>query len=209
LPGFERTLFVLVSDHGEGLGDHKPVKASGNSRWVAHGFLLYEPQVLVPLVLYATDESLPRGKVVETRSRLLDLMPTLLGYLGIEEPPGLSGESMMAAVNGEEPPELPSRFVVETEFRTANAIGVYGPRWEYFEHRAPHRGTDPRELQKQGERERGTMTNQLEAQPKAGEAMQAFLEQWESTHPKAKPTRPAAPLPKVEEEQLRALGYLE
>jgi arylsulfatase A-like enzyme len=213
LPDFERTLFVIVSDHGEGLGDHTPVKASGG-----HGLLLYESQVLVPLILYATDDSLPRGKVIEARSRLLELMPTLLDYLGVDAPPEIVGRSMMAAIRGKsivstiwdsEPPELPSRFVVETQFRRANAIGVYGPRWEYFEHRAPHAGTDPRELQKKGEREWGTKSNQLESHPEVGDAMQAFLQQWESSHPKAKPTKRATPLPALEEEQLRALGYLD
>jgi arylsulfatase A-like enzyme len=72
LPDFERTLFVIVSDHGEGLSDHRPVKTSSG-----HGRLLYQSQLLVPLILYATDDSLPRGKVVEARTRLLDLMPTL------------------------------------------------------------------------------------------------------------------------------------
>lgn len=204
LPEFERTLFVIVSDHGEGLTDHQPVRASSG-----HGRLLYETQVLVPLILYATDDSLPRGKVVEAGSRLLDLMPTLLDYLGLEPPLDIVGQSMMAAVDGQKPPQLPSHFVAETQLRSSDAIGVYGPHWEYFEHRRPHPGTDPRELQKKGERERGSKTNQLEVQPKAGDAIQAFLEQWESTHPKAKPTAPTAPLPALEEEQLRALGYVD
>jgi arylsulfatase A-like enzyme len=165
--------------------------------------------VLEPLILHSTDDSLPRGTVVEARSRLLDLMPTLLDYLGLEAPPNMVGKSLMAAINGSDPPELPSRFVVETEFRRSNAIGVYAPRWEYFEHRAPHAGTDPRELQKKGGRERGTVSNQLESNPEVGDALRAFLQQWEKTHPKAKPTKRATPLPALEEEQLRALGYID
>jgi arylsulfatase A-like enzyme len=204
LPGFERTLFVIVSDHGEGLSDHGPVAESSR-----HGRLLYQSQVLVPLILYATDDSLPRGTVIEARSRLLDVVPTVLDYLGLEAPPNIAGKSMMAAIDGSEPPELPSRFVVETQFQRSNAIGVYAADWEYFEHRAPHPGTDPRELQKKGGGERGSKTNQLEAHPGVGDALQAFMQQWESTHPKAKPTKPATPLPALEEEQLRALGYLD
>lgn len=204
LPGFERTLFVIVSDHGQGLDDHKPVEASGS-----HGLLLYQSQVLVPLIFYATDDSLPRGKVIQARTRLLDLMPSLLDYLGLEAPPDIVGKSMMAAIKGSELPALPSHFVVETRFRTANAIGVYGPQWEYLEHRAPQPGTDPRELQPTGERERGTETNQLETHPEVGDVLQAFLQEWEGTHPEAKPTQRVAPLPSLETEQLRALGYIE
>ena len=204
LPGFERTLFVIVSDHGEGLEDHRPV---GISR--GHGWLLYESQVLVPLILYATDDSLPRGRVIESRTRLLDLMPTVLDYLGIEVPPDIAGKSMMAAIDGLEPPELPSGFVVETQFRRADAIGVYGPRWEYFEHHAPRPGTDPRELQVKGKPEQGTVSNQLAAHPEAGDALRAFLQQWESSHPEAKPTKRVTPIQALETEQLRALGYIE
>jgi arylsulfatase A-like enzyme len=204
LPGFERTLFVIVSDHGEGLHDHSPVKTSSG-----HGQLLYQSQVLVPLILYATDDSLPRGKVIEARARLLDLMPTLLDYLGLEAPAGIAGKSMVPAIDGQEPPELPWGLVAETQLRWSNAIGVYGPHWEYFEHRAPHPGTDPQELQEKGKRERGSMSNQLGAHPEAGSALQTFLREWESAHPRAKPTKRATPLPALEEEQLRALGYLD
>jgi arylsulfatase len=204
LPGFERTLFVIVSDHGEGLSDHAPVEDSAG-----HGRLLYESQVLVPLILYATDDSLPRGKVVATPSRLLDLMPTLLDYLGLDTPTGIAGTSMMGAVDNLEPPHLPEHFVAETELRSSDVAAIYGPGWEYIEHRAPHAGTDPRELQDPRRTERGTKTNQLEAHPEVGVALQAYLQEWENAHPKADPTAPAKPLRGLEEEQLRALGYLD
>ena len=204
LPEFERTLFVIVSDHGEGLNDHAPVEDSAG-----HGRLLYESQVLVPVILYATDGSLPRGKVVTTPSRLLDVMPTLLDYLGLDAPPGVAGTSMMAAVDGLEPSRLSEHFVAETELRSSNVVAIYGPRWEYVEHRAPHVGTDPRELQDTRVPERGTKTNQLEAYPATGVELKTYLQEWEEAHPRAEPTAPAAPLQALEEEQLRALGYLD
>lgn len=204
LPGFERTLFVVVSDHGEGLSDHHPVSHSAT-----HGFLLYESQVLVPLIFYATDDSLPRGKVVEGPCRLLDLMPTLLDYLGIEAPTGIAGKSMMPAIDGDESPELPPRFVTETYLRSAEAIGVYGSGWEYIEHRKPHPGTDSYELQATEGYERGSKTNQIDARPEIAASMRAFLEQWERRHPRSEPTRLKAPLSALEEQQLRELGYIE
>lgn len=204
LPDFERTLFVIVSDHGEGLTDHHPV---GDSH--GHGRLLYGSQVVVPLILYATDASLPRGKVVDTPCRLVDLMPTLMDYLGLEAPEQMEGVSMMAAVDGDEPVELPSQFVVETELRSSNAIGVHGVPWEYFEHREPHQGTDREELQRTGTPERGSRTNQLGQHSDEGGAMRLFLEAWEEEHPKAPPTAAGGPLHPLEKAQLRALGYLD
>jgi hypothetical protein len=35
------------------------------------------------------------------------------------------------------------------------------------------------------------------------------LQQWESSHPEAKPTKRATPIQALETEQLRALGYIE
>jgi arylsulfatase A-like enzyme len=204
MPDFENTLFVIVSDHGEGLGDHLPLLNS----W-SHGFLLYESQVLVPFVLHATDDSLPRGTVVKRPVRLLDVFPTILDHLDIEEPSGLAGTSLLGAVNGSSSPPLPERFVVETQCRTADVIGTYGGDWKYFEHRAVHPGTDPRELQKKGSVEKGTISNQLENHPAVSEELSAALRQWELDHPKAQPTKRAAPLLPVEEAQLRALGYIE
>jgi arylsulfatase A-like enzyme len=204
LPDFEHTLFVIVSDHGEGLTDHDPLEDS----W-GHGRLLYKSQVLVPLILHATDDSLPSGRVVEAPTRLLDLMPTLLEYAGLEGVPGIAGKSTWGAIQGREPPQLPPHFVVETQWRESDAIGVYGARWAYLEHRAPHHGTDPRELQGRDVRERGSQTNQLATKPEVGEALRTSLQQWERAHPRAQATKRAAPLPAVEEEQLRALGYIE
>ncbi|MEM9728385.1 MAG: sulfatase [Myxococcota bacterium] len=204
LPEFKHTLFVFVSDHGEGLFDHEPV---GNSS--RHGLLLYESQVLVPLILFATDGSLPRGKVVEAPVRLLDLVPTLLDYAGIEEPPGLAGKSLLASIEGSSAPDLPDHFIVETELRSADAIAAYGPGWNYFEHRAPHPGTDPRELQEEAVDESGANTNALDAHPEVGAELQSALDAWERAHPKVKATKRATPLPAIEEAQLRALGYID
>lgn len=204
LPGFERTIFVILSDHGEGLDDHAPVEDSAG-----HGLLLYESQLLVPLILYATDGSLARGTVVDAPARLLDVMPTLLDYCGIKHPDGIAGTSMMPAVDGDGAPELPPHFVAETELRSSKVIGVHGARWEYIEHRQPHAGTDPQELQDNRVRERGGQTNELAARPRESATLRAYLRRWEEAHPKAEPTPPQAPLPQLEEEQLRALGYLD
>jgi len=75
--------------------------------------------------------------------------------------------------------------------------------------RTPPRYTDPRELQEKGENERGTKTNQLDTHPEVGDVLRAYLRQWEDVHPEAKPTQRVGPLPALETEQLRALGYID
>lgn len=69
------TLLVVTADHGEGLGDHEET-------W--HAFFVYDATIQVPLLLRA--EGLPAGLVVEGQSGLVDLMPTALALLGVDDP---------------------------------------------------------------------------------------------------------------------------
>lgn len=201
-PGFENTLWVIMSDHGEGLDSHPGVARGGD-----HGFHVYESQTLVPLIFYHSLDGLPH-RAVDRPVRLLDMMPTVLELAGVEGPDTMHGTSLVPAMNGE-PVELPDRFVVETQFREANAIGVYGDEWAYIEHRAPWGGTDPRELQRRGHDMDGSRTNQIEDHPRIAQELQRYLREWEREHPRQSPTHIGQQLSPVEVEQLRALGYIE
>jgi arylsulfatase A-like enzyme len=205
LPGWEDTLVVLTSDHGEGLRSHPNVAKSS-----FHGRLLYDSQNWVPLVLWAThDGRLPRGRVVEQRVRLLDLMPTLLDYAGAEPPAGMVGVSLRPLIEGAETlPALPELFVVETQFRGTDKLGVYGERFKLVHNRVPHDGTPPFELQENGGAEDGLRTDQGERHPAARERLRAHLEAWAAAHPRAPGWRSGTELTEEEREQLRAIGYV-
>lgn len=83
---YDGTLLVVLSDHGEGLGDHGEKE---------HGILLYREALQVPLVV-----KLPgargRGTHVTTPAGLVDVLPTLAGELGFAPPPGLAGVDLLA-----------------------------------------------------------------------------------------------------------------
>ena len=68
----ERTLVVVTSDHGEGLGDH------GEDE---HMMLVYDSTLRVPLILSRLG-TLPGGTRVSGQFRSVDLMPTVLDLLG-------------------------------------------------------------------------------------------------------------------------------
>lgn len=212
-PAFANTLFAIVSDHGHGLSDH-PFIASRSRRSQeaaeGHGFLLYESQVRVPVVLLHTGDLLPRGVVIEEPVRLLDLMPTLLDLADVPAPPSLAGRSLRGLWDPSQPsPDLPSHFVVETQFRGGDAIGVYGRHWRYFEHRKPIEGTAERELQASGGGEDGSRSNQMERFPRAAENLKTLLARWEARHPRVRPTERRVPMLEREVRQLEALGYLD
>ena len=203
-PGWENTLFIITSDHGEGLGDHPGVEKSHY-----HGRLLYESQLMVPLIFYHHGRRFPIQQI-DRPVRLLDLVPTVLDYVGVSVPEGLDGVSVMPWVRGEEAPvDLPDYFIAETKLRGHNKIAVYSPDWKYIENRDGHKGVNPRELQRVGVRENGRKTDQIAEHAATAGAMQACLRDWEQKHPEAAPSPCVKPLSQEEIDQFKAVGYLE
>lgn len=78
---YDRAALLLLSDHGEGLGDHGEAE---------HGVLLYREALQVPMLL-----KLPRGKRAGTRvaepAQLLDVAPTLLELADLPPQPAMKG----------------------------------------------------------------------------------------------------------------------
>jgi len=76
---------ALTADHGESLGAH------GED---THGIFVYDETIHVPLVI-----KLARGaaaqKRIEDRVELADIMPTLLGSVGIAVPGKVQGQSLL------------------------------------------------------------------------------------------------------------------
>jgi arylsulfatase A-like enzyme/tetratricopeptide (TPR) repeat protein len=82
-----RTLVVVTSDHGEGLGDHGEEE---------HMMFLYDSTLRVPLLL-SWPGMLPAGARVTGQFRSIDLLPTVLELLG-SPPASTSGASRAASL---------------------------------------------------------------------------------------------------------------
>lgn len=87
----ERTLVVVTSDHGEGLGEH------GED---THGYFVYDTTMRVPLVM-AGLPSLRAGLVASGLARTADIAPTVLDLLGAPPLPEAQGRSLAAVATGE------------------------------------------------------------------------------------------------------------
>jgi arylsulfatase A-like enzyme/Tfp pilus assembly protein PilF len=92
----EQTVVAVTADHGEGLGEHDEI---------THAVLVYQSTLRVPWIL--AGPGVPGGKVVEGNAGTVDLVPTLLGLLGVPRPPGLAGRDLVPALRGEGPKEAP------------------------------------------------------------------------------------------------------
>lgn len=84
---FDNTLVVVLADHGEGLGEHGEY---------THGVFLYESTMHIPMIIAGPD--LPRGGVVEQQVRSIDVMPTILDYLGVEAGEKVQGTTLLPAM---------------------------------------------------------------------------------------------------------------
>ena len=88
----EKTIVVIVGDHGEGLGDH------GENE---HGYYIYDYAVRVPLLARIPGTS-PRNAAIPAQVRTIDIAPTLLELTGTAPMPRVEGRSLLAAVDGRE-----------------------------------------------------------------------------------------------------------
>jgi arylsulfatase A-like enzyme/tetratricopeptide (TPR) repeat protein len=83
---YDRAVVILLSDHGEGLGDH------GEDE---HGVLLYNEAIHVPLLLKLPGAKLAGGST-DSPVALTDVAPTVLGLLGLPPGAGQRGNSLLA-----------------------------------------------------------------------------------------------------------------
>jgi choline-sulfatase len=178
-------LVVVVSDHGEGLGEH------GEE---THGLLLHEATLHVPLVVTWLRGGAGRpfaqpGEVRADAVSVMDLAPTLAELLGLPAPAGTDGASVVQPRPGRALP-LETRApwfyygfsplvgVRRDEVKLIGAPESLPPGWTRYDLAA-----DPGELS-------GT--------PADGDPLQALVR---SPHP------PHEAEPLLDEAALRALGY--
>jgi arylsulfatase A-like enzyme len=135
------TLLVFHSDHGQELGDH------GN---VGHGRDIYEASVRVPLII-RYPKLLKSGETLPMITRNSDILPTVLDFVGIQPPNGVTGRSILPYLSQNTPlarkraPEAvpnfldvrltPSRIVTMPDgseyFASTRMSGVRSDDWKY------------------------------------------------------------------------------
>jgi tetratricopeptide (TPR) repeat protein len=87
---YDRSIVIVTSDHGEGLGDH------GEDQ---HSILLYGEAVRVPLLLKLPGSGLA-GRTVDTPAHLVDIAPTVTDLLGLDRRLGGRGLSLRRLAEG-------------------------------------------------------------------------------------------------------------
>jgi arylsulfatase A-like enzyme/Tfp pilus assembly protein PilF len=85
----ENTIVVALSDHGESLGQHDEA---------SHAILIYQATLRIPFVM--AGPGVPEGKTVKPWVGTTDVLPTVLGLLGMEAGEGLPGQDLRPVLAG-------------------------------------------------------------------------------------------------------------
>ncbi len=129
LDAYDRSLIVLLSDHGEGLGDH------GEDE---HGVLLYREAIHVPLLL-----KLPRSQRAGTTATapvgLTDIAPSILDLLGLPRPKPLGPPALIAKLGNTDVARsiYSETFYPRLHFGWSDLASLAGARWHYIEGPSP------------------------------------------------------------------------
>jgi arylsulfatase A-like enzyme/tetratricopeptide (TPR) repeat protein len=188
----ERTLVVVAGDHGEAFGEKVET---------GHGVFLYDGTLKVPLILHAPGR-LPEGRVVSSRIRLTDIVPTVLDMVGLPVPAEVEGQSLVPLAGGKKGRDRETyieTFYPRENYGWSELVGLISGDWKYI--RAPkpelyNLRTDPAETRNEagstGETVAG-LDRKLEDLVRKSAGLAAG---------------PSRALTAEEQERLRSLGYV-
>ncbi len=185
------TLVAVVADHGESLGEHGEA---------THAMLVYQATLHVPFVL--AGPGVPSGVVVTPRASLVDVLPTLLGLLGVEPPPGLPGRDLRPALAG--------RRLAAEPLYSESLFGRLTCRWSSLRAWVSEdwklvQGSEIELFDL--EKDPGELRNLAKQEPQRLERMQGALHAALRKMAPSGDTAKGATLSPEQEERLRSLGY--
>ncbi|MBI3483684.1 MAG: sulfatase-like hydrolase/transferase [Acidobacteria bacterium] len=194
---YERTLIVVVGDHGEGLGEH------GES---THGLFLYDSTLRVPMIFRLPASRAPRAKIVDNAVSLADLLPTILQFLDLPIPKEVQGRSLLPLLRGQA--DLPSEgiyaetYLPRIHFNWSELRSIHFGRYHFID--APKAelydvAADPREI-------RNLFSQKKAAANELRKRLTQLIRQYSASA--EEPTAEKTGLDPALMERLKSLGYV-
>ena len=186
---WDRSLVVLLADHGESLGEH------GED---SHGTFIYEATLHVPLIFHWPGSMPSEPPRVSQPAGLIDVAPTILDFLHVPVPPSFAGRVLTAAGSAR-PPGYAESLHTHDAFGWAPLRSLRDGDFKYIEAPTPELydlRADPRELR-----------NVAGVMPAKALEMKSHLNQILARYPPAAPAA-ARGISLETQAQLRSLGYL-
>ena len=188
---YDRSTIVLLSDHGEGLGDHGEQE---------HGLFLYDEAIHVPLII-KQEGNAGAGRRVRDVVQHIDVAPTILDLVKAPNPGQLRGRSLKPVLDGTG--RLPDAAVYSEalyaryHFGWSELTAVTGDRYRYIK--------APREELYDLQRDPGERTNLAPERSQARQALRGALDRLVAGSNIHVP----APVSADARERLQALGYVD
>lgn len=188
----DKTLIVLLADHGEGLGQHGEY---------SHGVFLYDSTVRIPWIMVGP--GVPAGVRIQQQARAIDVLPTILNVMGGRASSVVQGTSMVPSFSGK---QVPSTYSYEeTLYPKINMgwselRGIHTAHWMYV--RAPK--PELYDL----DQDPGELNNVIEAHPKEYRQLDAQLKSLSRLGKDGKEKVVANQMDQATMDQLKSLGYV-
>ena len=188
---YDHSSIVLLSDHGEGLGDHGEEE---------HGVFLYDESIRVPLLVKLLRQE-AAGKRVPNPVQHVDLLPTILELVGAPIPSGLPGRSLLSAMVNDERTLEDRGIVAETlypryHFGWSELYALTDARYRFI--------LAPKPELYDLERDPGERTNLVETHKGVAAAMRDALDAMIQGHQVVEPQL----VSEEDRRRFQALGYI-
>ena len=85
---YDNTLIVIISDHGESLGEH--------NYYFVHGESLYDELLKVPLIFKPKD--ITQKAYIDNQVQSIDVAPTILDFIEVRIPETFEGKSLLSLI---------------------------------------------------------------------------------------------------------------
>lgn len=188
------TLIIFASDHGESLGEHEEN---------GHAIFVYDTTTKVPLI-FSYPGVIPKGKVIENEVSLIDIMPTILGFLDLKKNKEIQGKDLTRFIKGNQKawdyPAYSESFYGKLHFNWSQLQAFHAGDWKYIKSSEPELYNikdDPQELINLA-KSKTDMVNQLDKQ------LQAFLKKTGAPEKKESKVK----MDEETKEKLMSLGYI-
>ena len=187
------SLLIITSDHGEEFLDHDSV---------GHGRTLYQELIHVPLIIklpFASKNSV--NSVNEELVSIIDILPTILGVLGISPPREIKGVNLIDKKKQLKRQKRDYLFSELSKWHVLSA--VLSKNWKYIYNYYTHK----EELYNIAKDHR-EMENLIHQETVIAKELKENLINWVSTSPKGPSIIKKVTPTKEIEEKLEALGYI-
>ena len=187
---YDRSTIILLSDHGEGLGDHGEQE---------HGLFVYDEAIHVPLII-KQESNTGGGRRIADLVQHIDIVPTVLDLVKAPGVGSLRGRSLKPVLEGTgklTPPSIYSEALyARYHFGWSELTALTDERYRYIK--------APREELYDLNRDPHEKTNIAEERPQPRQALRGALDRVTAA---ATITAPAD-VPAEARERLQALGYV-